>query len=112
MRRVYGIWFVKKVLPYVAAEAVVFAGFIYFIGRQVYVANVIQYASSVLTVNMAHPANFASFALGVFMRTELGVQISVLGALLMAAFVFRNLIASAVQLALAKNETKLVGRTF
>ena len=111
MRRVYGIWFVKRVLPYVAAEAAVFAGFIYFIGREVYVATVIKYASEVLAANMAHPTSFASFALGVFARTELGVQVSVLGALLMVTFVFRNLIASAIQLALAR-ETNPAGRSF
>lgn len=112
MRRVYGIWFVKKVLPYVAAEAAVFTGFLYFIGREVYVANVIQYASSVLAGNMAHPMAFVAFALDIFIHTELAVQISVLGALLMVSFVFRNLIASAAQLALAKGETKVSTHTF
>ncbi|OGG39604.1 hypothetical protein A2127_00345 [Candidatus Jorgensenbacteria bacterium GWC1_48_12] len=102
MRRVYGIWFVKKVLPYVAAEAAVFIGFLYFIGREVYIANVLQYTTSVLTADMAHPMAFVSFAMDMFIRTELGVQISLLGALLMATFVFRNLITSTVQLALAK----------
>src|SRR3972149_5787269 len=106
MRRVYGIWFVKKVLPYVAAETAVFTGFLYFIGHEVYVANVIKYASSVLTGNMAHPMAFVSFALDIFIHTELVVQVSVLGALLMVSFVFRNLITSAAQFAIAKSETK------
>lgn len=110
MRKVYLIWFGRKVLPYLLIEILFFAGFLYLIGRQVYVANVIQYASSVLAANMAHPANFVSFALDVFLRTELGVQISVLGALLMVVFVFRDLIASAVQLALTKDETRLASQ--
>ncbi len=103
MRRVYGIWFVKKALPYIAVETAAFAGFLYFIGRSVYVAKVLEYGTSVLAGNMAHPAVFVSFAIDLFLRTKLGVQISVLGSLLMIVFLFRNLITSAAQLTLAKS---------
>ncbi len=110
MRKVYLIWFGRKVLPYIAFETAAFAGFIYFLGEQVYIARVMEYATSVFSNNMAHPTVFASFAVDLFLRTRLGVQISVLGAMAMVFFLFRNIIGSAFQLALAK-ETKLTNRT-
>lgn len=105
MRRVYLIWFGRKVLPYLALETAAFAGFVYFLGNQVYVARVMEYATSVLSNNMAHPTVFASFLVDLFLRTRLGVQLSILGAMAMVFFLFRNIIDSVIQLALAK-ETK------
>lgn len=112
MRRVYLIWFGRKVLPYVAVQIAAFAVFIYLLGEQVYVAKVVEYASSILFNNMAHPTVFASFAADLFLRTRLGVQLSVIGALAMVFFLFRNVIGAAVQLALAKGETKFGNKTF
>ncbi|MBI2635021.1 MAG: hypothetical protein HYW79_00525 [Parcubacteria group bacterium] len=106
MRRVYFIWFSRRVLPYLAAEAMLFSAFLYLIGQQVYVAKVLEYATSVLASNIAHPATFASFAIDLFIRTGIGVQISVIGSLAMVFFLFRNLISSTFQLMAAK-ETKL-----
>lgn len=105
------IWFGRKVLPYLALETAAFAGFMYFLGEQVYIARVMEYATSVLSNNMAHPAVFASFAFNLFLRTGFGVQFSILGAMAMVFFLFRNIIGSAVQLALAKSETELGNKT-
>ena len=112
MRKVYLIWFGRKVLPYIAFEAAAFAGFMYFLGEQVYVARVVEYTTSVLSNNMAHPTVFASFAIDLFLRTRLGVQFSIIGAMAMIFFLFRNIIGSAVQLALAKSETKFGNKAF
>ncbi len=112
MRKVYLIWFGRKVLPYIAIEIAAFAGFTYFLGEQVYMAKVIEYATSVLSNNMSHPAIFASFAVDLFLRTRLGVQLSILGAIAMIFFLFRNIISSAVQLALARSETEFNNKTF
>ena len=111
MRRVYLIWFGRKVLPYIAVETVAFAGFVYFLGEQVYIARVMEYTTFVLSNNMAHPTVFMSFAVDLFLRTRLGVQLSVLGAMAMVFFLFRNIIGSTVQLALAKNETEFGNKT-
>lgn len=109
MRRVYFIWFSRRVLPYLAVEATLFAAFLYLIGQQVYVAKVLEYATSIFASNMAHPEVFASFAMNLFIRTHVGVQISIIGSLLATFFLFRNLISSAFQLVAAK-ETKLDGQ--
>ena len=106
MRRVYFIWFSRKILPYLLVETAVFAFFMYLIGHNVYVAKVMEYAAQILTANMAHPQAFLSFSLDIFVKTRLVVQMAVLGSLLMTALLFKNLIASAIQLALTK-ETKL-----
>ena len=105
MRRIYFIWFGRKVLPYIAIETAVFSVFMYFLGEQVYIARVMEYATSVFSNNMAHPTVFASFAIDLFLRTRFGVQLSIIGSMAMIFFLFRNIIASAVQLSLAK-ETK------
>jgi len=102
MRRVYFIWFGREVLPYFTVEVAAFAGFMYFLGQQIYVAKVLEYSTSVLSGNMAHPFVFLSFALDLFLRTHLGVQLALIGSLIMIAFLFKNIISSAVQLALAK----------
>ncbi len=112
MRKVYLIWFGRKVLPYIAVEIAAFAAFMYFLGRQVYVAKVMEYATSVLSNNMAHPMVFASFAVNLFLRTHFVVQLSILGAIAMIFFLFKNIISSAVQLALAKSETKFGIKAF
>ncbi len=109
MRKVYFIWFGRKVLPYIAIETAVFAFFMYLIGHNVYVARVIEYVAPVLAVDIAHPQAFLSFALGIFIKTRFVVQLSVLGSLLMTALLFKNIIASVVQLALSK-ETNLTTR--
>lgn len=112
MRRVYLIWFGRKVLPYLVLETIGFTGFMYFLGEQVYVAKVLEYSTSVLSANMAHPAVFISFAIDLFLRTRLGVQLSVLGAMAMVFFLLRNIISSAVQLTLTKSETEFGNNAF
>lgn len=112
MRKVYFIWFSRNVLPYVAIEIAAFAGFMYLLGSQVYVAKVMEYTASVLSINMAHPTVFASFIVDLFLRTRIGVQLSILGAVAMIFFLSRNIIGSAVQLALAKSETELSDKAF
>lgn len=105
MRKVYLIWFGRKVLPYIVLETAAFAGFVYFLGKQIYVARVMEYATSILSNNMAHPTVFASFTFDLFLRTHFGVQLSIIGALAMVFFLFRTIIGSAAQLLLTR-ETK------
>lgn len=112
MRRVYLIWFMRSILPYIAIEIAAFTGFIYLVGSQVYVARVAEYMTSVLSNNMAHPTVFASFLVDLFLRTRLGVQLSILGAIATIFFLSRNIIGSIVQLTLAKSETELINKTF
>ena len=110
MRRVYFIWFSKRVLPYIILEGFVFAIFMYLIGQNVYVAKVMQYAVLALASKFANPLAILSFALDIFIRTRLVVQISVLGSLLMIFFIFKNFVVSIIQLALTKEETNLSAR--
>lgn len=100
MRRVYLLWFSKNVLPYVAAEAVIFAGFLYLIGQNVYVAMVLKYANGILAANIFNPAVWVAFGTGIFIHTHLIVQVSVLGSLIMAVLLFKNVVTSLGSLAL------------
>jgi len=109
MRRVYFIWFVKKIFPYLLIELALFTGFLYLIGHYVFVSKVLQYASQILANNSIDPAIWSAFALHLFLKTKLIVQLSVLGSLAMVILVFKNFITSLTQLTLAKEETKLAG---
>lgn len=112
MRRVYFIWFAKKAAPYFIAELALFSGFLYLIGRYVFVSKVMQYAGQILANNSIDPATWSSFAFHIFSKTTFIVQLSVLGSLAMIALMFRGFIKSFIQLNLAKEETNLTNRSF
>ncbi|MCX6813908.1 MAG: hypothetical protein NT078_01700 [Candidatus Azambacteria bacterium] len=109
MRRVYFIWFTKKIAPYLLIELTLFASFLYLIGHYVFVSKVLQYASQILANNSVNPAVWSAFAWNTFIGTELIVQLSVLGVLAMAVLLLKNFITSFAQLVLSNAETKLVG---
>ena len=109
MNRVYFIWFAKKIFPYLLIELTLFVSFLYLIGHYVFVSKVLQYADQILANNSIDPAIWSAFALHLFLKTKLVVQLAVLGSLAMTILVFKNFITSLVQLTLAKEETKLVG---
>jgi len=112
MRRVYFIWFVKKMAPYVLAELALFAGSLYLIGHYVFVSKVMQYASQIWGNSSIDPVVWSGFAFHLFFKTKLIVQLSVLGSLAMIILMSKNFITSLIQLTLAKEETKLVARSF
>jgi len=107
MRRVYFIWFTKKIFPYLLIESAFFAGFLYLIGHYVFVSKVLQYASQILANNSVNPAVWSAFAWNTFVGTELIVQLSVLGILAMVVLLLKNFITSFVQLVLSNAETNL-----
>ena len=109
MKRVYFIWFAKKIFPYLLTELALFVGFLYFIGHYVFVSKVLQYTSQILANNSIDPTIWGVFVLHVFLKTEFVVQLAVLGSLAMIILMFKNFITSFMQLTLTKEETKLVG---
>ncbi len=111
MRRVYFIWFVKKVAPYFLAEFSLFAVFAYLISNNVFVSKVLEYASQILANNSVDPFVWSSFAWNTFMGTEIIVQLSVLGVLAMVVLLFKNFITSFAQLTSPNIETNLVNQS-
>ncbi len=109
MRRIYFIWFTKKIFPYLLIELALFAGFLYLIGHYVFVSKVLQYASQILANNSINPAIWGAFSWHIFFKTRFVVQLSVLGSLAVTILIFKNFITSFMQLTLSKEETKLVG---
>ncbi|MFH1393006.1 MAG: hypothetical protein ABIG73_01310 [Patescibacteria group bacterium] len=105
MRRVYFIWFIKKVAPYFLAEFSLFVCFVYLISSNVFVSKVLQYASQILANNSVNPVVWSAFAWNTFIGTELIVQLSVLGVLAMVVLLFKNFIISFAQLTLSNTET-------
>ncbi|MDO8443433.1 MAG: hypothetical protein Q7S78_00330 [Candidatus Azambacteria bacterium] len=111
MKRVYFIWFIKKVAPYFITEFSLFAVFAYLIGNNVFVSKVLQYASQILANSSIDPAIWSAFAWNTFTGTEFIVQISVLGVLAMVILLFKNLITSFTQLSLSNAETNLASQS-
>ncbi|MBU2081937.1 hypothetical protein KKH14_00705 [Patescibacteria group bacterium] len=107
MRRVYFIWFVKKVVPYFIVEFSLFVGFAYLISKNVFVSNVLQYASQILANNSVNPAVWSAFAWNMFIGTEFIVQLSVLGVLAMIVLLFKNFIISLARITLSNTETNM-----
>ena len=111
MKRVYSIWFAKKVIPYFLAELSLFVGFVYLIAHFVYISQVLRYADQILANNSVNPVVWFNFMSNTFLQTEFIVQLSVLGSLLAIVFAFRTFIMSLVQLNIAKEETNLAGQS-
>jgi len=107
MRRVYFIWFAKKIVPYFIAEFSLFVCFAYLIGSNVFVSKVLEYASQILANNSVNPVVWSAFAWNTFIGTEPIVQLSVLGVLAMVVLLFKNFITSLAQLTLFNTETNL-----
>ncbi len=112
MKRVYFIWFVKKMAPYFLIELTLFASFLYLIGHYVFVSKVLQYAGQILANNSVNPAVWSAFAWNTFIGTELIVQLSILGVLAMITLLFKNFITSFAQLTLSDTETNLAKQSF
>lgn len=108
MRRIYLIWFGKRVLPYLAAEFILFAGFMYLIGQNVYVAMVVKYASEVVIANISNPMAWLAFSGEIFIHTRLIVQLLTLGSLLMIILLFKNVVTSIGSLVLYKQERSIL----
>lgn len=108
MKRIYFIWFVKKIFPYLLIELTIFVGFLYLVGHYVFVSKVLQYAGQILANNSINPVVWTGFAFHIFFKTQLIVQLSVLGSLAMIILMFRNFMISATQLTLTKQETNLI----
>jgi hypothetical protein len=111
MRRVYFIWFVRKVAPRFLAEVVLFGTFLYVIGRNVFIAKVFQYMGQIFGNHSIDPAVWSSFAFNTFVNTELIVQLSVLGSIAVIFFIFRDVFKSAIRISVAKRETELMRQT-
>lgn len=111
MRKVYFIWFVRKALPRFLAEIVLFGTFLYVIGQNVFIAKVLQYMGQIFGNNSVDPAVWSSFAFNAFVNTELVVQLSVLGTIVVVFFLFRDVFKSAIRISVAKRETELMRQT-
>ena len=109
MRQVYFIWFTKKIAPYILIELTLFAGSLYLIGHYVFVSKVLEYAAQIWGNSSIDPIVWSGFAFHLFFKTELIVQLAVLGSLAMIILMFKYIITSLTQLTLAKEETKMVG---
>lgn len=82
MQRVQGIWFMKRVLPFILLEVGVFVFAVYTIASRVWVSHVMENLASAMKGGVIGKVwSFTSYA---FMHTELFVQLAILGSLVAA----------------------------
>jgi len=94
MQRVQGIWFMKRVLPFILLEIGVLAFALYTIASRVWVSRVVENLSFAMHGGIIGKVwHFASYA---FMHTEFFVQIAILG-IMVAAVLFAGHFFTAIR---------------
>ena len=109
MRRVYTIWFAKRVLPYMVIEAAGLISVVYALSRLVYVRNVID---NTLAAFAANPWGWTFYMANSFLYRRPVIQALSLGATVLLVFAARNILKALVELNIMQRETKPAGRAF
>lgn len=109
MKKIYLIWFVKKVFPYALADFLIFAVFLYFIGEFVFVQVILENLARIVFSN---PTGLAVYVFGAVWGTKFVVQASLAGALIAFTLASKNIFAVFVQLGVLKEETNLRRQAF
>ncbi len=104
MKKVYFIWFLKKVFPYVLAEIAVFAAFLYLVGKYTFVQVV---ADNFTRMLLTSPSALLFYFADAAINTKFVVQVSLVGATLAVILAFRNVLTAFIQLRVFKEETNL-----
>ena len=87
MRKVFLIWFSRKILPYVVIDFLALGFFAYLIGEYVFVQVVFENLSRIL---FSSPAGLAGYVFGALWGTKLVVQVSLAAVLAAVVLAFKN----------------------
>ena len=109
MRKVFLIWFSRKILPYVVIDFLALGFFAYLIGEYVFVQVVFENLSRIL---FSSPAGLAGYVFGALWGTKLVVQVSLAAVLAAVVLAFKNVFWLFVQLGALKQETNFRQRAF
>jgi hypothetical protein len=105
MRRVYGIWFMRSVLPVLALEVGILVVGIGMIGSIVFVEKVIANA---LTISVGNPVKFLSYSITAFMSTTALTQAILILLVVGGVFLLRDIYRSTVSYTLLKHTSRAV----
>ena len=104
MRRVYAIWFAKRVLPYIVVETAGLMSVIYALSRLVYVRHVIDNALMAFADN---PWGWTFYMANSFLYRRPVIQLLTLGAAALFIFAIRGMLKAAVEFNVMKYEIPL-----
>ena len=104
MRRVYSIWFLRRVFPYVVADTAVFLVFLYLIGKYTFVQVI---ADNFTRILLTSPSALLPYLADAMLNTKFVVQVSLVVAMIAVILAFRNILTALVQLRVFKEETNL-----
>jgi len=104
MRKVYFIWFFKKVLPYALADVFVFGMFLYLVGKYTFVRVVME---NFIRILLSSPESLMSYLADAAFNAQFVVLMSLVGASIASVLAFKNVFTLFVQLGVFKEETNL-----
>ena len=99
MRRVYGIWLLRNIVPFVAVELGVLLISISVIANQVFVMKVVE---NMLLVSVGNPMKIVSYLVSAFFATSITTQMVAALTGVGALFLIRELYRSTASYALLK----------
>ncbi len=106
MRRVYAIWFVKRVAPAIVLEFSGFLALFYALRKMIFARMVVENA---ITAFAARPwTSWAFYEFTSFLDKRIVVQILFLGTILIILFVIKNIFKATVEFSIMKYENKPV----
>ncbi|MDA1335226.1 MAG: hypothetical protein O2794_04460 [bacterium] len=88
MRRIYGIWFVRQVLPLFCLEVLVFSAII--VGAQSYMSFSNIMNNILVRMDNFSPMNFGNFIMNAFTNTEVVSLILFTGAFVVGSFIMKD----------------------
>lgn len=104
MRRVYGVWFLRSVLPVFTLEIGAFVVSLSIIKNLVFVERVIANA---LTSSFGNPFKIITYGISAFFGTSVSIQLISLVLIAGTIFFIRDIYRSAVSYALLKHVSRV-----
>jgi hypothetical protein len=107
MKRVYGFWFLRSIIPLFVIEFLAIGAGLYLTARFVFVSSVFQNA---LVSSSGKPLFILSYLWGAFVRAGLSIQLLVVFLLAALGFILRDVNRSLISYALMRRSQYLSKR--
>lgn len=104
MRKVYAIWFFKKIAPFILADILVFGAFLYVVGEYTFVRVILD---NLTRFSLSSPSALLPYFFDAAFNAQFVVLISLIGALAAIILASKNIFAFLVQFRVFKEETNL-----
>ena len=104
MKKIYLIWFFKRVLPYVLGDVLIFTAFIYLLGQYTFVRVIME---NFIRFMLSSPSALLPYFIDAITNTKFVVQISLAGSSIAVILALKNVLYSFIQMKVFREETNL-----